>query len=64
MRMGKGIESRGTTRTDTESIKADGWKDQGILVVNKDDDRLTWPEADIVAEMVRWSASNDMKEAA
>lgn len=30
---------------DTERIKADAWKDDGILVVRIEDSRLSWVEA-------------------
>ena len=31
-----------TPPIDTEAIKRDGWRDQGILVVHQDDTRLDW----------------------
>jgi len=48
MRMNRGIECRGTTRPVPEAVKEDGWQRLGILVVNILDDRLTWPEKELV----------------
>ncbi len=30
---------------DTEAIKRDAWKTQGILIISRHDDRLGWNEA-------------------
>jgi hypothetical protein len=36
------------TRPDVDAIKRDGWRDQGILVVSLDDERLDWIERELV----------------
>ncbi len=35
-------------RTDPEIIKRDGWREEGILVISPDDDRLDWIERELV----------------
>lgn len=39
------------TPIDVETEKRDGWREHGILVVSDDDDRLTWPERDLVRQL-------------
>ena len=34
----------GGRRRDPEQVKREGWREQGVLAVSADDDRLTWPE--------------------
>ncbi len=34
--------------TDLEAIKKSGWRDQHILVVSADDDRLDWMERELL----------------
>ena len=34
-----------------ERVKRDGWRDQGLLAVALDDDRLTWPERELVRQL-------------
>jgi len=41
----------GGDRTSPEVIKREGWRNQGILVVNADDRRLTWPERELVLQL-------------
>lgn len=41
----------GGTRRDPEQVKRDGWKEQGVLVVNLSDSRLTWPERELVRQL-------------
>ena len=36
---------------ETEAIKRYGWRDQGILVVSADDQRLTWPERELIHQL-------------
>lgn len=43
----------GGERTPPETIKRDGWLAQGILVVSADDQRLTWPERELVHQLGR-----------
>ncbi len=38
-------------RPDPETIKREGWRDQGILVVSPADDRLTWPEKEMIKRL-------------
>jgi hypothetical protein len=37
--------------SETEAIKRYGWRDQGVLVVSADDNRLTWPERELVRQI-------------
>jgi hypothetical protein len=32
-------------------VKKDGWKEQGVLAVSVDDNRLTWPERELVRQL-------------
>jgi hypothetical protein len=41
----------GGERMAPEYIKRDGWRDQNILVVSADDDRLTWPEREFIRQI-------------
>jgi hypothetical protein len=41
----------GGARRDPERVKRDGWKEQGLLAVAIDDDRLTWPERELVRQL-------------
>lgn len=41
----------GGHRRDTEQVKRDGWHEQGLLAVNVDDHRLTWPERELVEQL-------------
>ena len=34
-----------------DQVKRDGWKEQGLLAVAVDDDRLTWPERELVRQL-------------
>ena len=38
-------------RRDPEQVKRDGWNEQGLLAVAIDDDRLTWPERELVRHL-------------
>ena len=40
-----------TPPIDTEAIKRDGWRDQGILVVAHDDTRLDWVQRETVRQI-------------
>ena len=37
--------------TDLDAIKERGWRDQRILVVSADDDRLDWMERELVRQI-------------
>jgi hypothetical protein len=34
-----------------DEVKREGWKEQGLLAVAIDDDRLTWPERELVRQL-------------
>jgi len=34
-----------------DEVKRDGWHEQGLLAVSLDDDRLTWPERELVRQL-------------
>ena len=35
----------------TEKIKKQGWEEEGILVVDVDDDRLNWSEKELIKQI-------------
>jgi hypothetical protein len=41
----------GGERRSPERVKRDGWHEQGLLAVAIDDERLTWPEREIVRQL-------------
>lgn len=41
----------GGRRRDPDQVKREGWKEQGLLAVSLDDDRLTWPERELVRQL-------------
>jgi hypothetical protein len=41
----------GGDRRPPEHLKRDGWRDQNILVVSAEDDRLTWPEREFIRQI-------------
>ena len=41
----------GGERRPPEEVKRDGWHDQGLLAVSLDDERLTWPERELVKQL-------------
>ncbi len=41
----------GGTRRDADQVKRDGWQEQGMLAVSIEDDRLTWPEKELVRQL-------------
>jgi hypothetical protein len=41
----------GGRRRDPEQVKREGWREQGVLAVSADDDRLTWPERELVRQL-------------
>ena len=38
-------------KIDIEKVKKDGWKNDGILVVKKDDERLSWDERELIKQI-------------
>lgn len=41
----------GGTRRDPDQVKRDGWHDEGLLAVSVNDERLTWPERELVEHL-------------
>ena len=41
----------GGQRRDPQQVKRDGWREQGVLAVSLDDNRLTWPERELVRQL-------------
>ena len=41
----------GGRRRDPQEVKRDGRQEQGVLAVSVDDDRLTWPERELVRQL-------------
>jgi hypothetical protein len=38
-------------RPDPEDIKREGWRDQGILVISPEDQRLNWMERQLLTQI-------------
>jgi hypothetical protein len=38
----------GGQRRAPDQVKREGWREQGVLAVAVDDERLTWPEQELV----------------
>jgi hypothetical protein len=57
-------KGRGRQRSSPEHIKRDGWREQNILVVSPDDERLTWPEREMVRQRGEKLYGNKQREAA
>lgn len=41
----------GGTRRDLEQVKREGWQERGVLVITEDDQRLTWPERELIRQL-------------
>ena len=41
----------GGERRTPDEVKREGWHAQGVLVVARDDQRLTWPERELVRQL-------------
>jgi hypothetical protein len=41
----------GGERRSAEEIKREGWHEQGLLVVSAEDQRLTWPERELIRQL-------------
>ena len=41
----------GGTRRSPEDVKRDGWREQGLLAVSIEDQRLTWPERELIKQL-------------
>lgn len=57
-------KGHGRERRSAEQVKQDGWRDQNILVVSPDDQRLTWPERELIRQIgEKLYGKRDHKEA-
>jgi hypothetical protein len=41
----------GGERRSPEQVKREGWHDQGLLAVSLHDERLTWPERELIRQL-------------
>jgi hypothetical protein len=41
----------GGERRDPEIVKREGWHEQGVLVIAEDDQRLNWPERELIRQL-------------
>jgi hypothetical protein len=41
----------GGRRRSPDEIKREGWRKQGVLVVDTNDDRLSWPERELIRQL-------------
>ncbi|WP_099865940.1 hypothetical protein [Pararhizobium haloflavum] len=41
----------GGERRSPEEVKRDGWREQGLLAVAVDDERLNWPERELIRQL-------------
>ncbi|VDS10474.1 hypothetical protein PARHAE_03690 [Paracoccus haematequi] len=41
----------GGQRRSPDEVKRDGWREQGLLAVSVDDQRLSWPERELVEQL-------------
>ncbi|MCO5146346.1 MAG: hypothetical protein M9895_09235 [Aquamicrobium sp.] len=41
----------GGDRRDADQVRRDGWREQGVLAVSADDERLSWPERELVRQL-------------
>jgi hypothetical protein len=41
----------GGDRRPPDEVKRDGWQEQGLLAVSIDDERLSWPERELVKQL-------------
>ena len=41
----------GGERRSPDQVKREGWRDQGVLAVSIEDDRLTWPEQEMIRQL-------------
>lgn len=41
----------GGKRRPPDDVKREGWHEYGILVVSEDDQRLTWPERELIRQL-------------
>ncbi len=52
------------TKIDLEKVKKEGWNKEGILVVKIDDERLSWPEKEIIKQIGNkiYNSKNDKND--
>jgi hypothetical protein len=41
----------GGKRRSPEEIKREGWREHGVLVIDPNDERLSWPDRELVREI-------------
>jgi hypothetical protein len=41
----------GGERRSPDDVKREGWRDHGLLAVSVDDERLSWPERELVRQL-------------
>ena len=41
----------GGERRPPEQVKREGWREQRLLAVSLDDDRLSWPERELIRQL-------------
>jgi hypothetical protein len=41
----------GGSRRSPDQVKREGWREQGLLAVSVDDERLSWPERELVRQL-------------
>ena len=41
----------GGSRRSTDDVKRDGWREQGVLAVSIEDQRLNWPECELIKQL-------------
>lgn len=41
----------GGERRSAEQVKREGWREQGLLVISPEDERLSWPERELVRQL-------------
>ena len=39
------------SKIDAEKLKREGWNNDGILVIKSDDERLSWPEKELIKQI-------------
>ena len=45
------LSGYGGDRRGPDQVKRDGWRETGLLAVSVDDERLTWPERELVQQL-------------
>ena len=38
-------------RRSPDQVKREGWREQGVLAVSVEDNRLTWPEQELIRQL-------------